>query len=239
MNIHRQPKGGERAIVPLQHIWLGPNHFRGRYQRKVSTMKLPAAVTTAMTALILVGCDNPAPTSISEPTDAPAPTLELTNTPAPTPTPTLTEMVEAIEPAIVQVVTPGGVGTGFMVNHNGLVVTSDHVVANETDIKVRVSDGGEYGAAIRGRDEYADLAILVIDSQRKFAELSLADSASVTVGDEVATVGFPLGEALGKELTLTRGVVSAEREVESIKHIQTDAALNPVNSGGPLLNSKR
>ena len=191
-------------------------------------MKLTALLAIAMMALMVVACGAPASTTTPEPTA----------TPAPTPTPTLAEMVETIEPAIVQVITSSGTGTGFVVNHDGLVVTSDHVVGKETEIKVRVFDGGEYDATIRGRDEYADLALLQIDSQREFAELSLVESDSVAVGDEAATLGFPLGDSLGKELTLTRGVVSSKREVEEIEYIQTDAALNPGNSGGPLLNRK-
>jgi putative serine protease PepD len=132
-------------------------------------------------------------------------------------------------------------GSGFVVSKDGLIVTNNHVVDGATSIKVKIGDGPQQTARLIGRDSSTDLALLKVDTGGKaLTPLKLADSSTVQVGDPTYAIGNPYG----LDRTLTTGVVSAlQREISapdgfSISHvIQTDAALNPGNSGGPLLNT--
>jgi putative serine protease PepD len=132
-------------------------------------------------------------------------------------------------------------GSGFVVSKDGLVVTNAHVIDGATSIKVKIGDGQQQTATLVGKDVSSDLALLKVDTGGKsLTPLKLADSGTVQVGDPTYAIGNPYGLSR----TLTTGVVSAlQRQISapngfSISHvIQTDAALNPGNSGGPLLNS--
>jgi len=133
-------------------------------------------------------------------------------------------------------------GTGFVVDADGLIVTDEHVVDGSSDITVKLGDGKAQRADVVGQDKSTDLALLKIDAGgAKLTPLKLADSSKVQIGDAT----FAIGNPFGLEDTLTTGVVSAtERQISapdgfSINGVlQTDAALNPGNSGGPLLNDR-
>ena len=133
-------------------------------------------------------------------------------------------------------------GTGFVVDADGLIVTNEHVVDGSSDITVKLGDGKAQRADVVGQDKSTDLALLKIDTGgAKLTPLKLADSSKVQIGDAT----FAIGNPFGLEDTLTTGVVSAtERQISapdgfSINGVlQTDAALNPGNSGGPLLNDQ-
>jgi serine protease Do len=132
---------------------------------------------------------------------------------------------------------PDGValGSGFVVDHDGYIVTNNHVVDDAESVKVRLSDEREYDAEVIGTDPQTDLAVIKID-EVNLPELPLGDSDAVRVGEDVIAVGNPFG--LGG--TVTRGIVSAmARDIQAgpyVDIIQTDAAINHGNSGGPLLN---
>jgi putative serine protease PepD len=131
-------------------------------------------------------------------------------------------------------------GTGFVYDEQGHIVTNQHVVDGATSIRVRFSDGSTYDATVVGADASTDVAVLKIDAPAsKLHPLELADSSAVTVGEGVVAIGNPFG----LENSVTTGIVSAVgREITSpagtpIENaIQTDAAINHGNSGGPLLN---
>jgi S1-C subfamily serine protease len=131
-------------------------------------------------------------------------------------------------------------GTGFVVDANGLIVTNEHVVDGSSDITVKLGDGKAQRAEVVGQDKSTDLALLKIDTGgAKLTPLKLADSSKVQIGDAT----FAIGNPFGLEDTLTTGVVSAtERRISapdgfSIDGVlQTDAALNPGNSGGALVD---
>jgi putative serine protease PepD len=133
-------------------------------------------------------------------------------------------------------------GSGFVIDSKGLIVTNAHVVDGATSITVKVGDGPTQKATLVGKDESTDLALLKINpSGRTLKPLTLADSSTVHVGDPTYAIGNPFG----LDRTLTTGVVSAlQRQIQapngfSIDNvIQTDAALNPGNSGGPLLDAR-
>ena len=139
------------------------------------------------------------------------------------------------------------IGTGFVVDSNGLIVTNQHVVSDlEADYKVITADGDEYDVLDIERDASNDIAILKVDAQ-DLPTLTLGDSDAIVVGQTVIAIGTPLGEYVGSVTTgiisgLDRDVVastgwfgSTAKTYEDV--IQTDAAVNPGNSGGPLLNT--
>ena len=133
-------------------------------------------------------------------------------------------------------------GSGFVIDRAGRIVTNYHVVEGAADIEVSFSNKDTYKATLVGSDPSTDLAVLEVDvSARALNPLSLADSAQVRVGDPVVAIGNPFG----LERTVTSGIVSAlqRRTVapngDAIDHvIQTDAPINQGNSGGPLLNAR-
>jgi len=129
-------------------------------------------------------------------------------------------------------------GSGFIVSSNGYIVTNYHVIEGANTIKVTTNDGKEYTATVRGYDESNDIAVLKIKATGLKA-VTLGSSSKANVGDSVVTIGNPLGELT---FSLTSGSISAlNREVtfsggNTMKLIQTDAAINSGNSGGPLFN---
>ena len=131
-------------------------------------------------------------------------------------------------------------GSGFVLTEDGYVVTNHHVVENATGVTVTMYDGTEYEAKVIGSDSTNDVALLKIEEDVKLQAVEIGSSESLNVGDQVIAIGNPLGELTS---TLTVGYVSAkERDVTTdgttINMIQTDAAINSGNSGGPLFNSR-
>ena len=129
-------------------------------------------------------------------------------------------------------------GSGVVISEQGYIVTNAHVVENARFVQVLLNDGTEHEARIIGADELTDLAVLQVDSTGLVAA-EFGDSASLRVGDTVVAIGDPLGIELRG--TMTNGIVSAiNRDIvtdgRTMTLIQTNAALNSGNSGGPLLN---
>lgn len=134
-------------------------------------------------------------------------------------------------------------GSGFFISDDGEIVTNYHVIEDADSIEIELVDGLQFDAEVIGRDEATDLALLkVVEPDRDFAHLALGDSDSVRVGEWVMAVGNPLE----MDHTVTVGVVSAKGRVLGLSregtsfenYIQTDAAINLGNSGGPLVNTR-
>lgn len=128
-------------------------------------------------------------------------------------------------------------GSGFIISRDGYVLTNNHVIREADEIFVSLSDNEEYKAALVGKDDNTDIALIKIESDRKDFPVSvLGDSDMLEIGDWVFAIGNPFG--FGH--TLTQGIVSAKARVIGAgpydSFIQTDAAINPGNSGGPLMN---
>ncbi len=129
-------------------------------------------------------------------------------------------------------------GSGFIIDKDGYIVTNNHVIEGADQIKVKLENGKEYDAEIIGRDPNTDLALLKIKTWRSLPVVKLGDSDELKVGDWVVAIGSPFG----LEHTETAGIVSAKGRVIGSgpydDFIQTDASINPGNSGGPLINMK-
>ena len=131
-------------------------------------------------------------------------------------------------------------GSGFVLTEDGYVVTNHHVVEGASGVTVTMHDGTEYEAKVVGSDSTNDVAVLKITESVQLQAVEIGSSTALNVGDQVVAIGNPLGELTS---TLTVGYVSAkERDVttdgKTINMIQTDAAINSGNSGGPLFNSQ-
>jgi serine protease Do len=133
----------------------------------------------------------------------------------------------------------GVLGTGFIIDSDGYILTNDHVVESATNIKVVLSDQREYEAKLIGQDERSDLALLKIDV-RNLPKLTLAKNESLKVGQWVIAIGSPYGldysASAGIVSAIGRAIPSAHSESTYVPFIQTDLAINPGNSGGPLFN---
>jgi serine protease Do len=129
-----------------------------------------------------------------------------------------------------------GIGTGFIIDKSGYIITNNHVVEDADKIKVKLKDEREFEAKIIGRDPQTDLALIKIEPKGELPVASLGRSTDLKVGEWVVAVGSPFG----LEQTVTAGIVSAKGRVIGSgpydDFIQTDASINPGNSGGPLLN---
>jgi putative serine protease PepD len=143
---------------------------------------------------------------------------------------------------VVEVLAGNGEGSGFVYDADGHIVTNEHVVGDSTSARVRFWNGKTVDATVVGTDSSTDLAVLKVDtSEVELVPLALGDSNRVEVGDNVVAIGSPFG----LEETVTSGIVSAlHRQMTSPNRfaiddsIQTDAAINHGNSGGPLLNDR-
>src|ERR687884_72718 len=132
-----------------------------------------------------------------------------------------------------------GVGSGFIVDPKGYILTNQHVVEGATRIIVRLQDGEEYRGTVKGIDEETDVAVVKIDAPKDLPTAKLGNSDEVQVGDWVLAIGSPFG----LDQTVTAGIISKkERQAAAFtsfqQFLQTDAAINRGNSGGPLVNMR-
>jgi len=155
------------------------------------------------------------------------------------------ELVARLGEAVVQVRTPGGLGSGFFIHPDGYFVTNFHVIEGETRISVEVyhqKDGqlerrSYKEVRIVAMNKFADLALLKVEDKEapRFKTVALGSGNGLAQGDRVFAIGSPLG----LERTVTEGIVSTTaREVGGDLYLQTTAQINPGNSGGPLFNSR-
>ncbi len=181
-------------------------------------------------------------------TAPPAPAAEattdlFTTTKTLAPEKSVRELVNQIGEAVVQVRTPAGLGSGFLINEEGYLITNFHVIEGETQISVEVyhQKNGELDRQVYKEirivalNKFQDLALLKIEDKNapKFVNVNLGESDSLSVGERVFVIGSPLG----LERTVTEGIVSTTtRQFQGGLYLQTTAQINPGNSGGPLFN---
>jgi serine protease Do len=127
-------------------------------------------------------------------------------------------------------------GSGFIISRDGYIFTNNHVVENADKIKVKLADGKEYDAQVKGKDANTDIALIKIDPAGDLPFVKFGDSDKLRIGEWVVAIGNPFG----LDHTVTAGIVSAKGRVIGSgpydNFIQTDASINPGNSGGPLFN---
>jgi serine protease Do len=161
----------------------------------------------------------------------------------PAPVRTVLELVSQIGEAVVQVRTPGGLGSGFFLNEDGFLITNFHVIEGETQISVEVYhqkdgqlDRKTYKQVrIIALNKFADLALLKVEDKDapRFKGVPLGSADALSVGERVFAIGSPLG----LERTVTEGILSTKtREMGGVLYLQTTAQINPGNSGGPLFS---
>ena len=168
---------------------------------------------------------------------------------------TTQEVFKKVAPSVVIVSTKGlmqngyipqeveGIGSGFIINEEGDILTNYHVVEGAQEVTVTLSTGKEYKAKVVNYDQNQDVALIRMQGDFKVpAVAELGDSAKVTPGEEVIAIGTPLSKDFAQ--TVTKGVVSAigrtvtTKTGNQVNLIQTDTAINPGNSGGPLVNAE-
>ena len=200
----------------------------------------------------------------SIPTSSPTPLATMTTTPTQTPPPAyksnqlnndplpeITDVINQIYPWVVSItvetlvknrfleVSNQGLGSGFIIRPDGYIVTSQHVVSGASSVQVHLNNGDTYSAIVIGEDEVTDLAVLKID-ENQLPTAVFADSDQLNVGDWVLAIGNALAIKGGP--TVTFGIVSGLGRTISTEFgefynlVQTDAAVNEGNSGGPLVN---
>ena len=230
------------AGVPRGRTWVHPPASAGSLAGTVLVAVASSLATLTAMLLLLPGLGRgvAAPHSGGTPSEAFAPAWSE-------PPLEVAEVFRRSAPAVVNVSvlrgrSGAGNGSGFVVRPDGLILTNHHVVADASRVTVRLQDGSELEAEILGRDAATDLALLRVPAAAPLPVLPLAAPEQLAVGDRVLTIGSPFGF----DQSLSAGYVSAlgrsleDRDVwgsviDGV--IQTDAAINPGSSGGPLLNA--
>ena len=143
------------------------------------------------------------------------------------------DIIESYKDIIVQIHTPGGSGSGFIVKEKGLIVTNRHVIAGHEEVVIRGEKFKKTLAQVIYTDPLNDIAFLrVPDGYEESGNIAISN-ALVNAGEQIIAIGHPLG----LRFTATQGIVSkSERKFNNVDYIQVDAAINPGNSGGPLIN---
>jgi serine protease Do len=143
------------------------------------------------------------------------------------------QIIESYQNAIIQIATAGGTGTGFYIKEYNLIVTNDHVVADNAEVTVAGKIFEKTISRVWYTDRKHDLAFLEAPAQIELPEIRLGSYEAMKDGDQVLAIGHPYG----LNYTATQGVISkVDRIRDGLKFIQIDAAINPGNSGGPLVN---
>ncbi len=164
---------------------------------------------------------------------------------SPPPERSVRELVNQLGEAVVQVRTPGGLGSGFFLNEEGYLITNFHVIEGETQISIEVyaQRNGQLERSsykqvrIVAMNKFQDLALLKVEDKDapKFSHVTIGDPETLSVGERVFAIGSPLG----LERTVTEGIVSTKtRQMQGDLYLQTTAQINPGNSGGPLFNMR-
>jgi serine protease Do len=234
--------------------WLGPRILPAPRERRVAAPPEEGKTFTTPNAPTVVADPNPRLTTVTPPA-TPPPVRIQSGKPA-----SFTDLVRVLAPTVVHIGTvkhqdggplqswlgggPGGqatgLGTGVIIQPDGLILTNHHVIRQADVIQVRLEDRREYRAQVIGRDPETDLALIRIQAESPLPYAKLGDSDQLEIGEWVVAIGNPFG----LDHTVTAGIVSAKgrRNINPggqrgyWNFIQTDASINPGNSGGPLIN---
>jgi S1-C subfamily serine protease len=211
-----------------------------------SVLSIGLVICSALAALIILAAvlvqypqtDSDAPLSAVQPVASA--TIDTTAVPTEPAVVSEHEMLHRTFRALARVLTDDGLGTGFVYRSAGeatYFVTNAHVVDQQVDPIVRTSDGVDHPAVVVGRDDGIDLAVLSVTSVTMNEPLLFADSETVIIAEPLYVIGYVLGSNLLGDPTVTKGVLSGRRVIQGVDYVQTDAAVNPGNSGGPVINA--
>ncbi|MGA2504402.1 MAG: trypsin-like peptidase domain-containing protein [Anaerolineales bacterium] len=213
---------------------------------KKLTLSVSIVLLTALMGCSALNAVFPTAT-VPAPTAAPLPTLPSSTAPDLTVAQgTLTNIYQTYSPGVVTIQTSTGLGSGWVYNSDGVIVTNAHVVGTETQVEVDFPSGLKTFGTVIGVDTYSDLAVIKVTvDASQLHPLPMGDSNALSVGQSVIAIGNPFGLSG----TMTTGIISAlgralpgsvtdpsGASYTSADIIQTDAAINPGNSGGPLMN---
>ncbi len=219
------------AVIVLLLVFLGIRalQLQSQLQQTAPTIESSPAAT-ATTFVVDAPLTRTAPIGPAAP-----PTL------APQPTGGTTEdIVRRTMRSVVRVEAGDSEGTAFMFRQRGtdaLFVTNAHVVEGTSTVTLVTRDGISYPGVVLARDPQVDLAIVDVRKLTDIPALPIGDSSLVKVGDQLYVIGYPLGSELEGDASVTRGIISGQRTVKDITYLQTDAATNPGNSGGPVIDA--
>ena len=181
-----------------------------------------------------------APVPSRGPTRVPAATAMPAATGVPAPVgassrvlPSVGDVYRAVSPGVVLITAGDSIGSGFVVDGRGFVVTNAHVVGEYREVVVTLVGGARRRAVVRQLDLPQDLAYLELLNPPALTPLPIGDSDALSLGEDVYAIGYPLAEILGPDPTISRGILSGKGN----NLLQVDAALNPGSSGGPLINA--
>ena len=192
----------------------------------------PSVVTTTLTQITTV---NSSTTLTQVSTVAQVTTLSASQT-------DVIGIIKKIAPSICRIdVTGSGFtagGSGFFVDARGYVITNEHVVSGAISINVTLMDNSQFTATVVGSNSNRDMAMLKLATSRTdFPVLNLGSSTNAPIGEDVITGGFPLGTDLPGPATFDKGILSAFRNYSGLNYLQTDANINPGNSGSCMVDS--
>ncbi len=154
------------------------------------------------------------------------------------------DVVAVLRPAVVYIENDTGrfgigSGSGVILSQDGYLLTNYHVIDGYQSLEVTLDDGNRYAVTVAKENPELDLAILKLTSGRTdFPFAALGDYGEIAIGEGVLALGYPYPSEIGYELSVSTGIVSSLRFVDGYDYIQTDAAINSGNSGGPLVNLK-
>ena len=230
----------------------GRNHAILRLVPLVAVVAMLSATLSAAGTYVAIGLTPKAATAAPQSTNQPIVAQQVTLTESDA----IVRVASQAQPSVVTIQTTesggnspfgasAGVGSGFIVSSNGLIVTNNHVVTGASSLTVVLNDSRQFTATVVSTDPARDIAIIKVDATG-LTPLNLGDSSSIKVGQLAIAIGSPLGKFTD---SVTQGIVSgtdrnitvgdqANQTQESLTGlIQTDAAINPGNSGGPLLDA--
>jgi len=143
------------------------------------------------------------------------------------------EMIPALVKAVVTIQTDKGHGSGFIVSKDGYLITNEHVVGNESIVRVKFEQGFTLDAQVVKVNKDFDLALVKVQAT-DLPALTIGDDSALMLGEEIFAIGTPLDATLGQ--SVSRGVLSGRRELDGRNYLQTDVSINPGNSGGPFID---
>jgi len=200
------------------------------------TPNIEATVESAVAAAAQIAIPTPTPLPAQTPIGIPTPTT--IPVPTSTLTPSLVDVLLENKGAVVLIKTGFGEGSGFLFDKDGWILTNSHVVGDAETVELVLGGRLTVTGRVVGRDEELDIAVIKVDFDGDLPFITFGNSNRLEQGENVATIGYPLGSQLGQSPSVTKGIVSALRILDNFEFIQTDSPVNPGNSGGPLINDR-